>query len=272
MIKANIPHKTFKFPVGELQVNLTPESPWTDLTVVYKFDGNESIIELLLFVDAAKRSGHTLGSLIIPYVPFSRQDRTNTPGEAFSLKVFADLINGLGFKEVVIDDPHSDVTPALIHNVRVNHQWSLLAPLILSNVLAKFYLVSPDAGALKKTHKLAQVLNTPRLMGVIESSKIRNTSTGDITGTVVHASGLIRSYTVGDQDVPISYVIADDICDGGRTFIELAKELRGMGAETIHLYVTHGFFTKGKQVFNGLIDEVHAVHDRLDYILMKESA
>jgi ribose-phosphate pyrophosphokinase len=141
----------------------------------------------------------------------------------------------------------------------------MLAPLIRQFVRAPFYLVAPDAGALKKTHKLAQTLTTrdPHgCIGVVESSKLRNTQTGEITGTVVHASGLIRSVTVGDQDVPIVYVMADDICDGGRTFIELAKELRGMGADVVHLYVTHGFFTKGKGVFTGIIDEVHAINDQ----------
>jgi ribose-phosphate pyrophosphokinase len=60
----------------------------------------------------------------------------------------------------------------------------------------------------------------------------------------------------------MTYVIADDICDGGRTFIELAKELRGMGAQIVHLYVTHGFFTKGRDVFAGIIDNAYAVNDQ----------
>jgi ribose-phosphate pyrophosphokinase len=141
-------------------------------------------------------------------------------------------------------------------------QWDLMTYHILKYTgVGHFYLVAPDSGALKKTHKLAQQLNTPRFHGVIESSKERNTQTGEITGTVVHASGVIGNYTVGDQDVPMTYVIVDDICDGGRTFIELAKELRRMGAEKVQLYVTHGFFTKGKQVFDGIIDHVYALHD-----------
>lgn len=237
------------------------------IDVTFTFTKNEDILELLLFCDAARRQGNFLSRLTMPYVPFSRQDRCNNPGEAFSLKVFCDLINGLNFRTVVIHDPHSDVTPALLNNCIVQNQWELLAPLIRVHVKTPFYLVAPDAGALKKTHKLAQTLKTTdpqRLLGVIESSKERNTATGEITGTVVHASGLIRSVTVGDQDIPITYVIPDDIIDGGRTFTELAKELRGMGAERVHLYVTHGFFTKGKDVFNGIIDEVHAINDQSD--------
>lgn len=269
MITSNLPHKRFSFPVGEMQVTVE-NAPNPLVSVIFTFTRNEDIIELLLFADAARRQGKRLVQLTIPYMPFSRQDRCNNPGEAFSLKVFCDLINGLHFEEVVVQDPHSDVTPALLNNCRVVNQWDLVGSLIREHVRTPFYLVAPDAGALKKTHKLAQGLSTPGIswrtnevcfLGVIESSKERNTATGEITGTVVHASGLIRTVTIGDQDIPITYVIADDICDGGRTFIELAKELRHMGAEKVHLYVTHGFFTKGKYVFDGIIDEVYAVND-----------
>jgi len=263
MLITNLKYKTFTFPVGEMQVTVEDLAS-IKVSVNFRFTKNADIIELLLFCDAAKRQGHTLDRLIMGYVPFSRQDRCNNPGEAFSLKVFCDLINALEFDTVLIQDPHSDVTPALFNNCVVEHQWDLLAPLIRQFVRTPFYLVAPDAGALKKTHKLAQTLMTPDphgLMGVIESSKERNTATGEITGTVVHASGLIRSVTIGDLDVPIAYVIADDIIDGGRTFVELGKELRLMGAERVHLYATHGFFTKGKQVFDGIIDEVHVVND-----------
>lgn len=271
MIQSNLPHKTFSFPVGELQVTVKPR-PFTTaekVHVTFIFTSNLDVLELLLFCEATTRHGFTLGNLTMPYVPFSRQDRCNNPGESFSLKVFCDLINNLKFEQVLIQDPHSDVTPALLNNCHVTPQWDLLAiPVLQHTGTAHFYLVAPDAGALKKTHKLAQQLNTPRFLGVIESSKIRDTKTGEITGTVVHApgnplwgSGLDSSAFRGEQDFPIVYVIPDDICDGGRTFIELAKELRSLGALQVHLYVTHGFYTKGKQVFDGIIDEVYAVND-----------
>jgi len=261
MIISNLPHTSFRFPVGELQLTI-PDHLSVRVNAQFIFEKNEDIFELQLFCDAAKRQGHTLDRLEMNYVPFSRQDRCNNPGEAFSLKVFCDCINSLGFATVFIQDPHSDVTPALLNNCVVTPQWDLLAiPVLQGTGTAHFYLVAPDAGALKKTHKLAQQFNTPRFRGVIETSKQRDTKTGAITGTVVHASGLISTYTVGDKDVPMVYVMVDDICDGGRTFTELAKELRAMGACVVHLYVSHGFFTKGKQVFDGIIDKVHAVND-----------
>lgn len=255
MITANIPHTVFKYPVGEMQVKLNLTYPVDSLTVWFHFHSNEEIIELMLLADAAKRAGLRLDMLTMPYVPFGRQDRVTDRGECFSLAVFANLLNSLEFATVLIDDPHSDVSPALIKNVVVRHQWDLLSPFVLSKTRGPFWLVSPDAGALKKTYKLAQTLSTPRLRGVIEASKKRDTATGDITGT--HAPDL--DITLGSSEE--TYVMVDDICDGGRTFIELAKSLRAKGAAKIHLYVTHGFFTKGKQVFDGLIDQVHAFHD-----------
>lgn len=253
MITSNLLFKTFKFPVGEMQVNVEYNHTIQFVDVNFVFEKNEDIIELLLFCDAAKRSGKKLANLYMDYVPFSRQDRTNAIGESFSLAVFANLINSLAFEHVHIMDPHSDVTPALIQNVRVKNQWDLIAPLILKHVHSQFWLVSPDAGALKKTHKLAQLLNTPRLKGVIESSKIRNTSTGEITGTVVHQKELSTVDT---------FVIADDICDGGRTFIELANQMRRQGANYIDLFITHGFFTKGLEVFVGSIDHVYTINNQ----------
>jgi len=257
MIQSNVYHKAFNFPVGEMQVSVPSHaiSGRNILDAEFQFTKNEDIIELLLLVDAAKRQGHRLGRLTMPYVPFSRQDRCNAPGEAFSLKVFCDLINSMGWESVGITDPHSDVTPALLNNCVVRPQWDVIARLINNHMRCPFYLVSPDAGALKKIYKLAENLNhdtTPGYRGVIEASKSRNVKTGAITGSVVHATSLPSNVT---------YAIVDDICDGGRTFIELAKVMREMGAETIHLYVTHGFFTKGKGVFKDIIDEVYEVYD-----------
>jgi ribose-phosphate pyrophosphokinase len=51
-------------------------------------------------------------------------------------------------------------------------------------------------------------------------------------------------------------IISDDICDGGYTFIKIAEQLKAKGAERIVLFVTHGIFSKGLEVFDGLVDEV----------------
>jgi len=272
MITSTVPYKKFKFPVGELQINLDPDFIRTDQSdtadVDWVFQSTEELVELMLLCDALKRTGYKLGTLALIYVPFSRQDRVNHPGECFSLSVFATVINALGFETVRIDDPHSDVTPALIHNTMIATQAQVIVPLIEHELLIRkddlpFYLVSPDAGALKKIYKVAESIESVKtytsrrvgrlFCGVVEAGKQRNTATGEITGTVVYTP---------EKIVPgHRYYIIDDICDGGRTFIELGKAIKRIMSVEVELFVTHGFFTKGKDVFKGTVDHVHAVHD-----------
>ena len=99
---------------------------------------------------------------------------------------------------------------------------------------------------MKKTLEAAKELGLP----MVRADKIRSTDTGEITGTVVY------SEHIGSKD----FLIADDICDGGRTFIELAKVLRPLTDGKIYLYVTHGIFSKGLDVFEGLIDGVYTAN------------
>ncbi|UUZ75448.1 hypothetical protein LP414_27415 [Polaromonas sp. P1(28)-13] len=83
-----------------------------------------------------------------------------------------------------------------------------------------------------------KVLNFAQVHGfkdVVRADKTRDTLTGKITGTAVY------SQDVGNRD----FLILDDICDGGRTFLELAKELRKLTTGKLYLYVSHGIFSQG---------------------------
>lgn len=182
--------------------------------------------------------------LTYPYLPYARQDRIMASDQPFSLKVFCNFLNSLNFKRVTIYDPHSDVTPALLNNCEIIPQWKLAARCIPYEHLEdeNTLIVSPDAGAYKKVSKL--MLDDKRIaIGV----KNRGTM-GKITHTDVFSP------------VPIegkSCLIVDDICDGGRTFIELAKTLRAKGATKIYLYVTHGIFSKGFGELDENIDHIY---------------
>ena len=199
----------------------------------------------LLLVDELLARLHRGGrrTLVIPYFPYARQDRVMQPCEAFSLKAVARLINGLGFDEVVTCDPHSDVTPALVENIRVIPQERLIA--VPPEMLKTFrpVIVAPDAGAAKKASRVAQGFG----LSMVTASKVRDVQTGQITRTELQSSAALAGVDV---------LIVDDICDGGRTFIELAKALRERGAARVFLYVTHGIFSQGLGVFEGLIDGV----------------
>jgi ribose-phosphate pyrophosphokinase len=236
-------YKKFNFPVGEMHLVISKILGLEDITKVdieFEFERNEELVELLLLSDALKRNQLELNKLVIPYVPFSRQDRINIKGECFSLKVFADIVNSCNAKEVVITDPHSDVTTTLINNYNVITQEQLFEK---HKFNANSYLISPDGGALKKIYKLAKKVKLP----VIECSKQRNVENGEITGIKINATDLEKR----------DCYIVDDICDGGRTFIEIAKELKNLNSGKIILLVSHGFFTKGLKVFDDLIDEIY---------------
>jgi ribose-phosphate pyrophosphokinase len=242
VLTSNVDFKVIQFPCGEPHVTVTDTPIRNPINITFDFESSGEILVLLLLVDAVKRLGYSLGELTMPYVPFGRQDRVANAGEAFSIGVFCDLINSLGFHIVRITDPHSDVTTALLKNVRVETQAQIFAPMLKDR--SDFYLISPDAGAMKKMYSLGSVVKS---LGIVQCSKIRDTVTGEITGTQVH---------IPDLEGKDCFIV-DDICDGGRTFTEIAKKLKELHAGKIHLMVSHGFFTKGLEVFNGLIDHIY---------------
>lgn len=241
--------ESFAFPCGEPHIKVLRRSqPYHENhDVMMNFKSSDDIIELLILVDAIKRSGGVPSRLVMPYVPFGRQDRINEAGEPLSIKVFAGLINSLNFEEVHILDPHSDVTPALINNCIVVHQHDIFKENFEDMPdIKKICLVCPDAGAEKKTYKLAQEIGCNHILFF---RKVRDPITGDI-----------KSLSLDNvMNIPIHdfhCFIVDDICDGGRTFIEIAKILKPKNPIGIDLMVTHGFFTKGLDVFEGHIDRI----------------
>ena len=234
------------FPCGEAHIRVEGlnEGP---ISISWFYENDAEVLELLFLVDAIKREGRAIDELFIPYFPFARQDRVAVKGEAFTLKVVANLINSIQAKKVVIIDPHSDVTTALLDNVRVITQDEVFEDIIKASGLEDFWLIAVDAGTQKKIHKLRVKLGT-KTLGVVDCGKKRDVETGEIFGVKVY-TGTLSGKTC---------VMVDDICDGGRSFIEVAKQLKAShDAGKIILMVTHGFFTKGFEVFDGLIDEIY---------------
>lgn len=242
--------KSFTFPGGEVQVQVPglPDALTGPVTVLARLQSSDALVRLLLLGEILSRAHVGRKTLVVPYFPYARQDRVMQPHEAFSLKPVARLINSLGFDEVVTLDPHSDVTPALIENVRVVPQVDLVANHVALRGIIKLapdcpIIVAPDAGAAKKALAVARHFGLPMLT----ASKVRDTKTGAITHTEVHTPAPLANTDA---------LIVDDICDGGRTFIELAKALRASGAGRVFLCVTHGILSQGLGVFSGLIDGV----------------
>jgi ribose-phosphate pyrophosphokinase len=256
------------FSGGERNIKIKPSRTQlvndSETVVEAHLTSSEDVIDLLLLKDAIDNHisfKDTKKKLVIPYLPYARQDRAMVYGEALSIRVFAKLINSMNFDYVQVSDPHSDVGPALLNNLEVVQQSHLAIGILVRNMHFRsiasernLVVCSPDAGALKKCSKFAKSMDlTEMVIGI----KHRDLATGEITGT---------SFTGADvkgKDV----LMVDDICDGGATFYHLGKALKDAGANRVLLYVTHGIFSKGVDgVFTDIIDGIYTAYPWRKYV------
>lgn len=213
--------------------------------VLMRPDSPVAFMASLFWIDALVERGHDVPELILPFVPGARQDRLNDEGDyLFTIKSVAKMINDRNFPKVTILDPHSEVTPALINRCHVIHSSELgLDNDKNSNIPPKYhYVISPDAGAEKRAGMVAKKSGLKLLHGW----KTRDVSTGKITGFGVE-SGPTNNERV---------LIVDDICDGGGTFLGLAKVLCAPDLVYVDLFVTHGLFTQGLTELNKVFERV----------------
>jgi ribose-phosphate pyrophosphokinase len=167
-------------------------------------------------------------SLSLPYLPYARQDKIVSNDATFALTTFANLINSLQFSSVSMVDPHSDAALKLIKRNEAITPFKQIFDILEKTETTCCF---PDKGASTRYGGLnAQC-------GSLILDKVRDQLTGEITGLSI----------LGNVQ-PTRYLIIDDICDGGRTFIEASKALYAAGALEVNLYVTHGIFSKGLQV------------------------
>lgn len=237
----------FCFGAGENHLRLT-NRPAEDLRLLFHYHGDASVLQLLLLIDALKRAGAVNIDLLMPYFPGGRQDRVCQFGEALSAKVYAELMNAQKLRSVTVFDAHSDVTAALLDRVKVvkNHAF---VQRVLDQIPGEITLIAPDAGANKKIFDLAAALGG---LPVVRADKIRDVRDGKIISTEVFAQNLEGQ----------TCVIVDDICSGGRTFIELAKKLKEKGAEKVILVVSH---------YEGRADEQRLKSSGIDQVFCTNS-
>ncbi len=238
----SIAFEAFTFNGGEPHIKITEDSIPYSVMITTRIRSFNDLGFLLIATDALRRMGVEKLSLLLPYFPAARQDRVMMKGEALSVKVYADIINSANYDQILIVDPHSDVCPALLNRVHVitNHLF------VQKAVAAEkdYYLVAPDSGALKKAYHLARFLGGKE---VITCSKNRNVQTGKLSGFKVFAEDLQGK----------TCVIVDDICDGGGTFLGLAKTLKEKNAGDLILVVTHGIFSKGIEVLSTAFSKIY---------------
>lgn len=192
--------------------------------IFWQFEHEGEIMHLAQLKELLwQRNSIATVTLMMDYLPYGRQDKEVTNTTTFALRVFADMINRMHFDHVIVIDPHSEVAAdAFINFEPVYGTVHLQAALDKHTGAVMCY---PDGGAAGKYRsKISQLQQIPYTYG----NKIRNQLTGEIE----------KLELVGDvngKDV----LIVDDICDGGRTFVEMAKLLKSAGANDVNLYVTH---------------------------------
>ena len=235
---SNIKYKISKFPDGQQSITLDKPLITQRLSMVLIKSRLNSFKDLELIITAnqcLREFGIDDVNLYTPYFLGGRSDRKFGEGQTNYLKnVICPIINSQKFNKVVVMDPHSDVLEACLDNfVKIGN--FELVEFALDNINDKnVTLISPDAGAFKKIFDVATKFS---IENIITATKVRDMKTGNILHTDV--PGI-------EQHNDIKYVIVDDICDGGRTFIEIAKTIHNVRPTAkIYLVVTHGIFSAG---------------------------
>lgn len=279
---SDIKYKISQFPdgqqdiiiLGETSVSIEPAIYYDTLKKPIKIKSRfNSFKDFELIICATKallRLGVKEIHLYIPYLLGARSDRQFVEGgTSYLVDVIAPIINSLEFESVTVMDVHSDVAAACIKNLKVIDNVELVkwATREICGVVSEkgpnsqypFVLISPDAGSLKKIYKVADAIGYKG--DIITCSKDR-----DIDGKLTKVN--VPSFYKG-KDV----IIVDDICDGGATFINIAKIIKERNEKyphekhpngKIYLIVTHGIFSKGFEELSKYFDGIYCTNSYSD--------
>jgi len=248
-------HTLLRFSGGESHIKLNMDIDFSRIEKVVisnRFVDGNGLMEVLIAKDALQRRGIKEFDLVMPYIPYARQDRECVEGESFTLKVFSNLLNSANFDKVYVLDAHSNVSPALINNcINIPNHYYVKETIFLLGI-KNMLLISPDSGANSKSNKLFDSVNV--FDDLIKCDKKRNPNDGTLTGFEVFADDL--------KGKPC--LIVDDICDGGRTFIGIAEELKKKNAGNLYLFVTHGIFSYGTKNLSKLFNKIFTTNSFKD--------
>ena len=218
---------------------------WTDSEIdcfEWKYENDEELVTLMfLSKHLREKNPYNRQVLFMWYVPNARMDRTKKDTEVFTLKYFCEVINSLGFNEVRVLDPHSNVTPALIKNVQV-----FQPGLVVNKVVKELdlhendYVYFPDDGAAKRYADLFPVKRN-----ILIGHKKRDWSTGRILGLEI--TGRDGQTFEDGHFMGCKVLMIDDIISYGGTLAYSADELKNLGFNHIYAYATH--------VENSILDE-----------------
>ena len=186
---------------------------------------NENLMELLIMLDAFKRSSASRVTAVIPYYGYARQDKKDRPRVPITAKLVADLISRAGADRVLTMDLHADQIQGFF-DVPVDHLFA--APVILEAVhqlaIPDLVIVSPDAGGVERARAIAKRME----VGLAIVDKRR---TAPNTAEVMHVIGDVEGCNA---------LIVDDIIDTAGTLTKTVEALKGKGVRRILSAGTHG--------------------------------
>jgi ribose-phosphate pyrophosphokinase len=242
--------EVFQFPGGEWHANVPPMYGRSggSLHVFAKFRTWDDVGKFIVVADALKTQGVRI-YLFAPYFPGLRQDRNPGGNTPLTCRIYGNLLNEFA-SHITVVDAHSEV--GLIEAGK-NHRITNIEPQRFVGDLiedAPTHIVIPDKGAKDRSIAVGRLF--PEVM-MCQAEKTRDFETGKLSG-----------FTVPPMGSAERILIADDICDGGGTFVGLLEKIRETSSAPVDLYVTHGIFSKGLQVLEGF-DNIYTTDSFYQY-------
>lgn len=210
---------------------------------------NDSLMELLIAIDALKRASVNSITLIIPYFGYSRQDRKASGREPITSKLIADMLEKAGATKILTIDIHSPQQQGFfsVPFDSMTAIWLLLNELTFSKDNSNYCIVSPDYGSVKRTRMISEKLDAG--FAIVDKKRP--------SANVVVVNDLLGE--VANKDC----IMVDDMIDTGGTVLSAAKLLKEKGAKSVSILATHGLFNSGaKEKFelayqNKIIDNLY---------------
>lgn len=219
-----------QFSDGEIQIHIEESVRGCEVFVVQSTSNpvNETILELLIMIDALKRASASQINVVIPYFGYGRQDRKARSREPITAKLVANLLEKAGANRVVTMDFHSAQAQGFF-DIPVEHLIGvpILAEYFEAKGLDDIVVVAPHNGSIGRARKMANILHAP--LALIDRRKLEDSEaeTMDIVGNVEGKNA----------------IIIDDLVDTGTTITLAAKALKEYGANSIYVGLTHAVLT-----------------------------
>ena len=222
-----------RFADMEVFVEIQENVRGRDVFVVQStsFPANDNLMELLILIDALKRSSARRITAVLPYYGYARQDRKVGARTPISAKLVANLIERAGTNRVMTMDLHADQIQGFF-DIPVDNLFA--APVMVRDIKENFELgnlcvVSPDVGGVVRARGLAKRIDAP--IAICDKRRERPGESEVMN-------------VIGDVDGK-SCILVDDIVDSGGTLVNAANALLAKGAKDVMAYITHGVLSGG---------------------------